>query len=102
MPREPRSKTSLPTRLSPISPAGGSIQLHDYGALMFVRCKTMKKQNVLFSLSALLAIGLAAMPALANSAPGTLAGEVTDPSGSVVANAKVVISRGAFSETVLT
>lgn len=62
----------------------------------------MKKQNVLFSVSALLAIGLAAMPAFANSSTGILAGEVTDPSGSVVAGAKVVISRGAFSETVQT
>ena len=62
----------------------------------------MKKQNVLFSLSALLALGLTAMPVLANSAAGTLAGEVTDPSGSVVAGAKVVISRGAFAQTVQT
>ncbi len=60
----------------------------------------MKKQNLLFSMTAV----AVAMAASLVAAPmgGTLGGEVTDPSGSVVAGAKVVISNGAKTQTAIT
>ena len=62
----------------------------------------MKKQNLLFSLAAIAGLALAAFPIQANSVAGKLAGEVTDPSGSVVAGAKVTIARGDYRQTVFT
>ena len=60
----------------------------------------MKKRNLLFSMTAV-AVALAASLAAATTG-GTLGGEVTDPSGSVVAGAKVMISNGAKTLTTIT
>ena len=62
----------------------------------------MKKQNLLLPLVAMLASTVTIQAMHARSAAGIIAGEVTDPSGSVVAGAKVTISAGNWTETVLT
>jgi hypothetical protein len=60
----------------------------------------MKKRNLLFSITAV-AVTLAAS-LMAAPIAGTLGGEVTDPSGSVVAGAKVMISNGVKTQSVMT
>jgi hypothetical protein len=64
--------------------------------------KNMKRQMFLYSFAAMLAFGLTSSLVKGGSPIGSLAGEVTDPSGAVVPGAKILISSDHWSETLST